>query len=151
MVTEGGGGHPIPITRSRFTNGDLERVAVFMLRLESDGCDVSDFEQWDGLESKGQAKGTDASFVAGAAKRRCSVTDRVATGCGAVCIEATCRLDAAEQIESRIGYFRPTWLRVRAGYGLIAVPSHQRRSGPSRKIAKCRCGAAGSALPVLPT
>ena len=35
--------------------------------------------------------------------------------------------------------------------GLIASPFHHCFSGPSMKTAKCRCGAAGSALPVDPT
>src|SRR5687767_9043751 len=35
--------------------------------------------------------------------------------------------------------------------GLIGSPFHHCFSGPSRKIAKCRCGASGDALPVLPT
>jgi len=33
-----------------------------------------------------------------------------------------------------------------SGYGLIAVPSHQRRSGPSSNTAKCRCGASALAV-----
>jgi hypothetical protein len=36
------------------------------------------------------------------------------------------------------------------GYGLIGVPSHQSRSGPSLKIPKCRC-AVSPALPDVPT
>ncbi len=39
----------------------------------------------------------------------------------------------------------------RIGYGFTASPSHQRRSGPRTKIAKCRCGASADALPVAPT
>ncbi|GEM_PF-3463335 len=39
----------------------------------------------------------------------------------------------------------------RIGYGLTAAPSHQCRSGPSTKMAKCRCGASALALPVEPT
>ncbi len=39
----------------------------------------------------------------------------------------------------------------RIGYGFTASPSHQRRSGPKTKIAKCRCGASADALPVAPT
>jgi SAM-dependent methyltransferase len=35
--------------------------------------------------------------------------------------------------------------------GLIGAPSHQCRSGPSLKTAKCRCGAFLGALPVVPT
>ncbi|QSX78856.1 PAS domain S-box protein [Lysobacter solisilvae] len=38
-----------------------------------------------------------------------------------------------------------------SGYGLIAVPFHHCFSGPSSKTAKCRWGADGLALPVLPT
>ena len=39
----------------------------------------------------------------------------------------------------------------RTRYGSIGRPCHQRRSGPSLKTAKCRCGASGDALPVDPT
>jgi hypothetical protein len=35
--------------------------------------------------------------------------------------------------------------------GLIAVPSHQRFSAPSLKIAKCRWGVCGGAFPLVPT
>jgi hypothetical protein len=35
--------------------------------------------------------------------------------------------------------------------GLMGMPCHHCRSGPSRKIAKCRCGDSGMAFPVLPT
>ena len=38
-----------------------------------------------------------------------------------------------------------------SGKGLIASPFHHCFSGPSTNTAKCRCGAAGSALPVEPT
>ena len=40
---------------------------------------------------------------------------------------------------------------TRPGYGLTAFPLHHSLSGPNSKIAKCRCGARGSAFPVDPT
>ena len=36
-------------------------------------------------------------------------------------------------------------------YGSTGSPSHHRASAPSRKIAKCRWGVSGWALPVVPT
>ena len=38
-----------------------------------------------------------------------------------------------------------------AGRGSIARPPHHCFNTPSRNTAKCRCGASGGALPVLPT
>ena len=40
---------------------------------------------------------------------------------------------------------------VNTAYGFTAVPAHQRFSGPSRTMAKCRCGVSAGALPVVPT
>ena len=42
------------------------------------------------------------------------------------------------------GYFR-------IGYGSMAVPSHHRLAPVNLKMAKCRCGVFGGALPDVPT
>ncbi len=53
----------------------------------------------------------------------------------------------------RVGSSVVYWPRlVRSGYGFTAFAgSHHSASSVVRRIAKCRCGASGSALPVLPT
>ena len=55
-------------------------------------------------------------------------------------------VDAAEARPS--GADRPP---VSSGYGLTASPSQKAAAEGARQIAKCRCGASGEALPVLPT